>query len=706
MMEHLFPLLRRLAQLQGETVDALALQDALHNLKPAVDNQDIRAVINGLVHTMHLPAAQWPKTIDPSIAPALCFDPQWGLGILQGLNAQGAWVLQQIDSTSAELKWSEHQRHDLTGVTVVKLRLAKLYDAVNSPVLRIIKDEFLHHKKHLLEAAIGGLVINAIALATSLYSMQVYDRVVPTGAVQTLSVLTLGVIFAIAFEFAIKHLRAHIFDHLIDQVDKKLARTVFLRFLSIRMDQMPRSVGALASQLRGYESVRAFLAAVTMQMLVDAPFALIFIALIGFIGHPLLALIPAIFFSIALVIGLHHRDKIEALATKSTAAANFKIGLLVETVEGAETIKSGHGGWRMLSRWMHTTDDARTQELELRRLTEHSQHIVATFQQISYVLLVASGAMLIAKGEISMGSLIACSILSGRVLAPVAMIPGQLMQWANVKAALQGLDRLWKLECDHHEADHVITPETLRGAYRFEKVVSQYSSLPALKIDALTIQPGEKIGVLGPIGAGKTTFLRLLSGMYKPNQGRIFLDNIDLGYIHKTVLTQHIGYLQQDGRLFAGSLRDNLLLGMLDPGDEAIYRACEKTGLLATVVAPHPKGLAQEILEGGSGLSGGQRQLVNLTRVFLRQPHIWLLDEPTSSMDQLLERHVFQTLRAAIQPSDTLVLVTHKPEMLSLVDRLIVIAGNTIVMDGPKDQVIQKLQAKPQAHATEESVAA
>jgi ATP-binding cassette subfamily C protein LapB len=320
---------------------------------------------------------------------------------------------------------------------------------------------------------------------------------------------------------------------------------------------------------------------------------------------------------------------------------------------------------------------------------------MASFQQISYVLMVACGALLVSKGELTMGGLIACSILSGRVLTPAGMIPNQLVQWANTKAALVGLDRLWALQDDHHGIDQPLVPTNVQGRYRFEDVSSAYGGNKALEIKALNIQIGEKVGVIGPIGGGKTTLLRLLSGMYKPQSGRVLLDDMELSHISKPVLSERIGYLQQDGRLFAGTLRDNLVLGMLDPGDTVILEAAKRTGLLNAVITVHPKGLQQEIFEGGSGLSGGQRQLVNLTRVFLRQPAIWLLDEPTASMDRNLELQVTQALKASLRNQDTLVLVTHKGELLELVDRLIVIANHQVVMDGPKDQVLARLQNPP-----------
>jgi ATP-binding cassette subfamily C protein LapB len=581
----------------------------------------------------------------------------------------------------------------LAGYVIAAFRVARPFVASDSPLFQLIRDEILSHRKLLLEAAIGGAMISAVALATSFFSMQVYDRVVPTGAAQTLLVLTLGAVVAVLFELIAKGVRSNLYEKLIAAVDQRLSRAVYLRFLAIRLDQLPQSVGALAAQLRGYESVRSFFTAVTTNLLVDAPFALLFALLIAFIGG-WLALVPLCFFVLSIVIGLFYRKQVISFASKSMAAANLKTGLLVETVEGAETLKSGQGGWRMLTRWMQTTDEARDCDLQMRNISEQAQHLTAAFQQVSYILLVAGGALLVSKGELTMGGLIACSILSGRVLSPVAMIPSQLVQWANTRAALQGLDRLWKLQDDHGHAEPVVL-ENIRGHYRFDAVSANYGGNKALTIHQLQIQPGEKIGVLGPVGAGKTTLLRLLSGMYKPQEGRILLDDVDLTQIAKPALAEAVGYVQQDGRLFAGTLRDNLILGQLDPGDETILQAARITGLLQAVIAPHPKGLQQTIFEGGTGLSGGQRQLVNLTRAFLRQPRIWLLDEPTASMDRNLEGQVTSALKATLRRTDTLVLVTHKTEMLDLVERVIVIANHQVVLDGPKAQVMQQLNKAP-----------
>ena len=707
-MNHLLPSLARLAQLQHESIDRLALQEAVaaalgEKALGAPDaEQAPQEQLQTVTQHLQVAAPRWLKGPDASKMPALVHAQdanqghgQWG--VLRGQNAQGQWISDWWDA--ANNRWTECADAQLDRHAIATLRLTRPYSASNSPLYQLIRHELFSHGSLMRDALVGGMMINVLALVTSFYSLQVYDRVIPAAASQTLLVLTLGVLGAIVFEWLAKRVRSRLYERLIDQVDQRLARQVYLRFLAIRLDQLPQSVGALSAQMRGYETVRSFFTAATSSLLVDAPFALLFLVVMAMIGG-LLAVIPLLFFMVCLGVGMYYRRRVDVLAAQANAASNQKTGLLVETVEGAESIKSGQGGWRMLSRWMKTTDEARDSDLQIRNVSEHSQHLASSLQQVSYTLLVATGALMVSRGELSLGGLIACSILSGRVLSPVSMIPGQLVQWAHAKAALQGLDRLWALQDDHHGQEMPILPAKIQGAFRFEGVVASYGGKKALAVPNLVIQPGEKIGVLGPIGAGKTTLLRLLSGMYKPQEGRILLDDVDLSHLSKPLLAEHLGYVQQEGRLFAGTLRDNLILGQLDPGDDAILQAARETGLLQTVITVHPKGLQQEIFEGGTGLSGGQRQLVNLTRAFLRRPRIWLLDEPTASMDRGLEQQVMHALKAAIGPADTLVLVTHKAEMLDLTDRLMVVANHQVVMDGPKAQVLERLQTpSPQQRA-------
>jgi ATP-binding cassette subfamily C protein LapB len=676
--------LARLAVLQHESIDRIALQEAV----ALAGEGDARMQLSQVIRHLRLPEGTWQNSPDPAKVPMLVSLASWKWGVLRGQNATGEWVIETWNNE--ELRLCEESRVQLTGIQFATVRLTRAFTISDSPSWQLISQEVFSQKRRILEAAVGGIAINLIALATSFYSLQVYDRVVPTGAFSTLLVLTLGVTLAILYEFFAKTLRGRLYDRLVEQIDRRLAHAIYSRFLSLRLDQLPRSVGGLAGQMRGYETVRSFMTGMTTHLLVDAPFALLFVLVIAAMAS-YLAVIPLFFLIFSLGIGLFSWRYVDVLANTANMSNNFKTGLLVETVEGAETIKAGQGGWRMLSRWIRTTDEARDAEQRMRSVSERSQYLVAAFQQTSYVLMIASGALMISRGELTMGGLIACSILSGRVLTPVAMIPSQLVQWAHVRAALKGLDRLWLLEDDHHGQAQPLILETIAGNYRLENIVVDYGGRAVLTVPHLQISAGEKVAVLGSVGAGKTTLIRVLSGMYKPQSGRVFLDDIDMAHISKPVLAEQMGYVQQDARLFAGTLRDNLVLGLIDPGDEAVLKAAQTTGLLQMVISQHPQGLQLPIYEGGVGLSSGQRQLVNLTRAFLRKPKIWLLDEPTASMDRNLEIQVIRSLQQALAPTDTLVLVTHKGELLELVDRIIVIANHGVALDGPKDMVLRQL---------------
>ena len=478
--------------------------------------------------------------------------------------------------------------------------------------------------------------------------------------------------------------------------DNRLSREIFSRLLHLRVDQVPASVGSLAGQVRGYEQVRGFYTASTLFTLIDLPLGLLFVVLIMLIGHPVVAAVPLVFGVISLWIGLSIRSRIMKQALDGAQFSNLKTGILVEAVEGMETIKAGSGGWKFLSRWIGINHQTIYNDLKTRHLTESVGYLSATIQQISYAGLVVAGAWAVMQGHMTMGALIACSIMSGRILAPVMGIPGLLVQHAHAKAALEGLEKLYQLKVDNQDTESPLTPDRLRGHYQVQEARFAYGdNPPALAVQKLDIQPGERIAVLGPIGAGKSTLLRLLSGMYQPVSGRVLIDGLDLAHVHRQVVSQHVGYLQQDHRLFQGTLRENLLIGLADPGDEAIVRAMQRTGM-DKFVASHPKGLDRIISEGGKGLSGGQKQLVAFTRLVLTAPDVMLLDEPTATMDDEQERRCLRVLAEEAQLGRTMVIVTHKPSLLPLVSRILVIAGTSIVMDGPRDAVLQQLQQRTQ----------
>ncbi len=681
--------LMRLAQLRRDALDALQLQAALRQLAPQHPNDT--TLLQGLAQQMAWPTPQFHAQPDAGRLPCLVLSCERGTGIVKARNPAGHWVIDWWRPQTR--RFEEDVLTSLgAGEQCVRLRMTAPYVVSNSPSLKVIWAAIWRHSRQLFDMAAGTVAISVLALASSFYSMQVYDRVVPTQASATLWVLSLGVVLAIVLELVGKWVRGHQLHALTDAVDQDLARQVYGRFLQIRLDQLPPSVGATASRLRGYESVRGFLVNLSTQAVVDIPLALITLAVLFAIGGPV-AWIPAGWLVVGLAVGLHVQRRLEQLAARATPAAHLKSGLLVESIEGAETIKSGQGGWRMLSRWLDITDEARNYEQQMRQLTEQVQYVLAMLQQVSYVGLIATGALLVGHDDFTQGGLIACSILSGRILGPIGMVPQLLMQWSHTRVALQDLDRLWTLERDHPAGVEPVVLQPLRGQFDLLDIDMQYGHTRALRLPQLQIRPGERIALLGNIGSGKTSLLRLLSGMYKPQTGRVLLDGHDLDLIAKSSLCESIGFVAQDGRLFAGTLRDNLLLGLPDPGDEHLMQVARRTGLFDTVIAAHPKGLARDISEGGQGLSGGQRQLVHITRAVLRQPTIWLLDEPTAAMDTPLEHRVLSVLSEELRarPGSTLVLATHKPQLLALVDRLIILSQQQVVLDGPKETVLQQL---------------
>jgi ATP-binding cassette subfamily C protein LapB len=682
------------SRLNGKAIDRLQLHHSIgkhQELLGRTEEDNWHEHLRLVALDAGVEEVEWHEQPDPARLPAISWISDKGWVLVRAMAPTGDWVI--------DCQGNMGLKSASEPMPVVRIILSADKSMIDGGLVRgIFKRTFLAHKKIFIEGAIAGAIINLLALATSIYSMQVYDRVIPTQGYATLGVLTLGVGIGIIFELIFKVIRSHLVEHAVTDIDSRLSREIFSRLLKVRLDQLPGSVGSLSSQIRGYETIRAFLSSSTFYILIDAPFGLLFVLLIAIIGGPLVALVPLTFLILSIAMGITLRKKIDYHAKQATAATNLKTGLLVEAIEGAETIKAGGGGWGALSRWLNVIDESIKHELVNRSISEKSGYFAAVLQQLSYVGLVGVGAYFAAQGYLTMGSLIACSILSGRALSPIAQIPGLMTQKAHAKAALEGLEKFYALETDNHNTEQPLFPEKIYGEFKLERVRFAYPGAPqALSIQQLEIKPGEKIGLVGHIGSGKSTLLRLLTGMYQANEGRILLDSLDIDQISRSLLADKIGYLQQDHRLFSGTLRQNLLIGIPDPGDQRIRDAAARTGLL-DAINNHPKGLELMIAEGGKGLSGGQRQLVAMTRLFLSNPSLWLLDEPTASLDEQTEQRCINSLIQAIQPHQTMILVTHKPSMLILVNRLIVVANQQIILDGPRDKVIARLQELAKKH--------
>ncbi len=704
-MQQLLWTVQRLCQMQGGQLDPMQLKASVARLSQQTKPQQQLAT---LCRLLDKPKPKKLKTPDRVHAPMLAHHGEVGWGIVSDQAPDGRWIMQTPQGPVPVL---EHELYRACALVQFGPKVNLGFGLFIKPDESLtffshVRDTLLLYKRELVESCIASAFIGFLALATSMFSMQVYDRVIPTRSEYTLVILSLGVFISIMIELAMKFARSHVMDYVVVGLDNRLSREIFDRLLQLRVDQVPNSVGSLAGQMRGYEQVRGFYTATTLFTLIDLPLAIIFTLVIAVVASPWVALVPLVFGVVSIFIGLSIRKKIMAQAKESAALSNLKTGLLVEAVEGIETIKAGSGGWKFLSRWIGVNAQTIMSDLKTRGATESVGYLSGSVQQISYAGLVVVGSLVVMQGHMTMGALIASSILSGRILAPIMAIPGLLVQYSHAQAALEGLERLYTLKTDHQDIEVPLTPDHINGHYDLSDIKFAYGdNPPALILPKLEIRAGERIAILGPIGAGKSSLLRMLSGLYQPLEGKVLLDGLELSHISRQVVNQKIGYLQQEHRLFHGSLRDNLLIGLPDPGDEPLLGAMRRTGM-DRFVSSHPKGLARVITEGGKGLSGGQKQLVAFTRLILCSPSVYLLDEPTATMDDEQERRCLQVLAEEAQVGKTMVIVTHKPAILPLVTRIIVVVGNKVVIDGPRDAVLQQLQQNQAQQAAAQQTAA
>ena len=681
---------------QGYPVDNIRLHDVVKRHSEQSDRQgqsihELGGVIAVLQGIGIIDTPEILEQPDAAFLPLLAYRSDLGWGVIDSQTPQKSWNFRQAN------KQVPTRADEL--VLVLRIRLKEDHVKQRKASFSdLLKSDLGNYKGILAEAVIATFLINMLALAVSLFSMQVYDRVIPTRSEYTLIILASGVFLVILFEAFMKFSRSRIMDKVVVGLDQYLSREVFQRLLKVRIDQMPGSVGSMAAQMRGYEQVRSFFTASTLFGLVDLPMTIIFVSLVAFIGSPLVAVVPVIAAAIAIAMGLIARKRIDAIAAEGATASYYKTGLLVEAVEGVETIKAGAGSWKFLSRWLDVLNVTIKNDLDMKHANDNLTYFTQMLQQVSYVGIVIVGSFVVMQGDMTMGGLIACSILGGRVLAPVMSIPNLLVQYAHAKAAKLNIESLFALEQDNHGVAYPLSPTHIKGAYQCDGLTFNYkdNDRAAITIPQLTIKPGERVAILGPIGSGKSTLLKVLSGLYAPTEGRVLLDGLDIHQISRDTLSERLGYLQQDHRLFQGTLRENLLIGMAAPNDDVLQETLHRTGLI-NLVSSHSSGLDLPISEGGKGLSGGQKQLVAFTRLLLTKPDVFLLDEPTASMDNRQEQRCLQVLRQELTTGQTFIVSTHKTALLDLVDRLIIMDNQRIIIDGPKQAVLDELRKNDQA---------
>lgn len=578
-----------------------------------------------------------------------------------------------------------------------------LAEVAEQPATEAIRTALLKYKPLFIKAAVATVFMNLISIVSSLFAMQVYDRVVPNFAYATLWVLAAGVGIAILFELAFKALRLSYIESMTENVDRGLSQHFFDQVMALKLDKRPSRTGTLVAQIRDYESVKAFFTSTTLFVVADLPFVIVFILIIAWIGGPV-ALVPLALLPICVGIGLWAQRPLSQLQQFQTDESARRHGLLIEVVQGAEAIKAQGGEWRFSLIWQSLTERLTDNASRIRVLSSHAQFISQAFQQVAYVLVLAVGVYTIESGSLSMGGLIACSILAGRTLGNITQLTSVLVQWHNASHALKVLNTLLRLPSDD-TIEREASTQAPALPYLLSPLTYSYegSQQPQLKLPALTIKAGERLAIVGRNGSGKSTLLKLLAGLSTPTEGDIRLGGLDLQTVRLGWLRLRVGYLPQEVTLFGGSLRDNLVLGMNRPDEARLQETLQATGL-DRLVAAHPKGLDMPIREGGSGLSGGQRQLIAFTRLVLQQPTIWLLDEPTASLDRETEERIVALLKA-LPATTTLIFTTHKTSWLPLAQRALLIEEGQLRADVPTEKLLAGQRANASAIAADRGVA-
>jgi len=552
--------------------------------------------------------------------------------------------------------------------------------------------EFGRFKRQLGEVALGSFVANLLAVAVALFSLQVYDRVIPHQSEATLWVLAAGAMLALLMEAFIKIARAQLMDGAGRQIELSVQSILMRRILGMRSDKRPQAPSDLFSSMREFGSVREFFTASTIGTIADIPFIFVFLALVASIaGNVVWVLVLG---GILMVVPGFFMQKRMIRLTQETQGATAKSSrLLHEAIFELDTVKTQRGEDRVQRLWGELTTLSAVKSSEQRKLASVLTFWSQGVQQGTYLAAVITGTYLVFAGEFTVGSIIATGILTSRTLAPLTQLAGTMARWGNVRSALDGLEHIAGSEQDTAEGRTYMRRDHLAGNFELKGVTFRYmeEGAPTLDLPGMNILPGQRIAVLGANGSGKSSLLKVLSGLYAPTTGRILIDGTEMSQIEPRDLRRLIGYLGQDVRLFSGTLRDNMNLTMLERDDERLMEALDFAGL-GDYVRTHPKGLDLEIMDAGAGLSIGQRQSIGWARLWLQDPKICLLDEPTAALDQKLEQALVTRLETWMA-GRTAIIATHRAPILTLTTRTIILANGRMSIDGPRDEVMAHLSS-------------
>lgn len=545
-----------------------------------------------------------------------------------------------------------------------------------------------------LRVIVAALFINLIALGSPLFTMNVYDRVLPNKAIPTLWVLAVGIMLAYLFDYLLKEARAALIDHAGRNADLRLSQMIFDKVLNTTLASRPMSTGEYANRVMQYEFVREFFTSNTIGLMIDTAFVFIFLIVIYLISG-WLAIIPAVALILSVAIGLRAQAQIGHRMAAASNEASKRQSLLVETISTIETLKSLRAEATMLRRWQELMKHSSRTSEEIKHISTNAINLTALIQQIVGVLIVIAGTYEFSEGRLAMGAIVATVMLASRAGAPLGQIAMTLARFRQATLSLRILDQVMEQPEDRPSTVGFVNREIKHGGFSFQDVTFQYpgSDHPVINKLSLTVAPGEKVGIIGRIGSGKTTLGRLLDGLFVPTEGRVLIDGVDIRQYHMSEVRSAVAVAGQSSDLFSGTVKENLLIGRADATDEELLEVARMTGV-EEFVSRHPRGFDMPVGERGSNLSSGQKQAMTIARLLLTKPKIVFLDEPSGAMDLASERHLINRLASAFDKDTTLLIATHRFTMLDLVDRLVVLDKGRVVADGPKKQVIEAMQKK------------